>query len=202
MKQCIKCEDDFYAKELCKKHYKQSLGESGGYKKEYAKRKLNPEYLKMRVESNKKYRQRMKETGVSSVKNKILWETFSSNPEYIKEKNYRHRLYHQKHKNDPDYKNRKKLQLRKYRLNLRKKVLSFYSPKLECVSCGFNDERALVVDHVENNGMIHKKTINKSGHVSPAQVYADIIKNKYPLGYQVLCWNCNYIKEYERRIRG
>lgn len=111
MKHCIKCEGDFYAKELCKKHYRQALGESGGYKKEYAKRKLNPEYLKMRVESNKKYR-------------------------------------------------RKKLQLRKYRLNLRKKVLSFYSPKLECVSCGFNDERALVIDHIENNGMIHKKTIN------------------------------------------
>jgi len=76
----------------------------------------------------------------------------------------------------------------------RLKVLSAYSAgTLSCIVCGFNDVRALNIDHINEVGSKHK---NRLGGCILTKY---LIDNNYPPGYQVLCSNCNAIKEYNRR---
>ena len=79
-------------------------------------------------------------------------------------------------------------------------VLSHYSKgKPHCRVCGFEDIRALCLDHVENNGAEHRREINSHGQKCGSHaVYAWIRKNNFPSGFQVLCCNCNMIKEAVR----
>jgi len=67
-----------------------------------------------------------------------------------------------------------------------------------CKRCGFSDIRALCIDHVYNDGAAMKRTIgNKCGYVSTVALYRQVLRA--PERYQRLCWNCNWIKEFERR---
>ena len=63
----------------------------------------------------------------------------------------------------------------------------------KCVRCGFSDERALQVDHVQNNGAQHRR--EKAS--STGTYYRDILKNIDSGKYQLLCANCNWIKQHE-----
>ncbi len=67
----------------------------------------------------------------------------------------------------------------------------------KCISCGFSDQRALQIDHV--NGFPGKSRIDRSNSLKLLQ---DIHDN--PGKYQVLCANCNWIKKHENdeNIRG
>lgn len=82
---------------------------------------------------------------------------------------------------------------RKKRQRLRKEVMEGYGGK--CAHCGFDDDRALVLDHVNDNGAEERKQwIGKADFF-----YQKIINDGLPSDYQVLCANCNTIKEFERR---
>lgn len=65
-------------------------------------------------------------------------------------------------------------------------VMQHYS-KLNpvCACCNERNLDFLTIDHIQNNGAKHRK-IDKIGHL-----YIWLIKNKFPRGFQVLCWNCN-----------
>lgn len=89
--------------------------------------------------------------------------------------------------NKIDILNKKKL---RYQL-LRQTVLSHYSPTLSCSICGNNDIRVLDLHHEENIGSKHRKEIG--------DILYWIKKNNFPEGYLVLCANCNWDKEFERR---
>ena len=77
------------------------------------------------------------------------------------------------------------------RKQLKLEVLSHYSPDLKCGSCGFSDVRSLSIDHIKGNGTKHRKEI---GNVD---FYQWIKKNNFPKGFQVLCFNCQWIKRVE-----
>lgn len=62
-----------------------------------------------------------------------------------------------------------------------------------CRSCGQGDIDVLNVDHIENNGMEHRKKVPTSS------ILRWIIQNDYPSGFQILCANCNLKKEVIRR---
>ncbi len=62
-----------------------------------------------------------------------------------------------------------------------------YSPKKECMKCGFGDIRALEMDHIGGGGSKHLHRIG-------GNIYDWIRRNNYPSGFQVLCANCNWIK--------
>ena len=91
---------------------------------------------------------------------------------------------------------------RYYRLNRekRKKYLRDYHARLkkaiydilghECSRCHYSDSRALQIDHVYGNGVLHRA----SGFY-----YHKILKEILAgsAGYQILCANCNWIKRIE-----
>jgi len=85
---------------------------------------------------------------------------------------------------------------REWRKKTRLKVLTHYGgnpPKCEC--CGETHIEFLTIDHINNDGAEHRKKLGitqNSGHGS--KLYRWIIRNNFPDGFQVLCWNCNCAK--------
>ena len=60
-----------------------------------------------------------------------------------------------------------------------------------CVKCGYQDVRALQIDHVNGGGRAHYKTY------SPQSLYLAIIRGENQVPLQILCANCNWIKRFE-----
>jgi hypothetical protein len=65
--------------------------------------------------------------------------------------------------------------------------------KPACVKCGYADERALSIDHVNNDGAYRRKNNAEAG----CSVYRVIIRLGFPDTYQILCMNCQFIKQRE-----
>jgi hypothetical protein len=78
---------------------------------------------------------------------------------------------------------------RQYHLGLKLGVFAAYGGA-KCVGCGFEDHRALNLDHIAGGGSEHRRN-SPSG-----TIYLQLKRLGYPEGYQVLCANCNSIKKY------
>ncbi len=63
-----------------------------------------------------------------------------------------------------------------------------------CVGCGITDPDLLTVDHIENDGASHRKM----DKLAKNNMYRWLVKNNYPEGFQILCWNCNMGKQIKR----
>jgi len=79
-------------------------------------------------------------------------------------------------------------------------VINHYGGK--CVHCGYDDIRALQIDHINGNGAEHRRQLSKKYKAKGKSfagytTYRWLIQNNFPDGFQVLCANCNYIKHYE-----
>ena len=76
---------------------------------------------------------------------------------------------------------------------IRMKVLKHYSggdPKCKC--CGELEIKFLSMDHINNDGNVHRKSISKSGRGGNMTYW--ILLHGFPEGFQVLCYNCNLAK--------
>lgn len=80
-------------------------------------------------------------------------------------------------------KEKQKIANRKYSRANWDRVLIHYGNKCQC--CGEGERIFLTVDHVNGDGAEHRKI---SSIRSMAQW---LVKNNFPLGYQILCYNCN-----------
>jgi hypothetical protein len=75
-------------------------------------------------------------------------------------------------------------------------VLSYFSKSDIpcCVNCGYEDIRALCLDHVNGDGGAHRKGLknNKKGY----NLYNFLYRNNFKCDYalQTLCFNCNQVK--------
>ena len=81
-----------------------------------------------------------------------------------------------------------RLHFRRERIQ-RKRAQAFEILGDKCVKCGFDDPRALQVDHVIPVGQAHEDRLYKE------KFWQKIIDN--PNDYQRLCANCNIIKAHE-----
>jgi hypothetical protein len=70
----------------------------------------------------------------------------------------------------------------------RDRVIQSYGNKCNC--CGETEKTFLSIDHINNDGNIHRKSKKFSGR----NHYRWIIKNNFPKNLQLLCHNCNFSK--------
>lgn len=91
-----------------------------------------------------------------------------------------------------------KKQLKDYRVTNTNIVINHYSNgKNICKCCGEDEHYFLTIDHI-NGGGRKERNENK---VYGAEFHRWLIKNNFPEGYQVLCFNCNCSKNrtYEHK---
>jgi hypothetical protein len=81
----------------------------------------------------------------------------------------------------------------KTRKDLRMQILRHYGRggKVACACCGEATLEFLQIDHVDNDGAEHRRSIRRK---SGEQFYKWLRSNGYPPGFQVLCCNCNFAK--------
>jgi hypothetical protein len=93
-----------------------------------------------------------------------------------------HKRYHMEHREHRLQYNREHREKRK------KIVLDYYSNgKFECACCHENQYEFLTIDHIVKR---------EKEHGSGAPFYNWLIRNNFPAGFQVLCFNCNCSKKY------
>lgn len=77
------------------------------------------------------------------------------------------------------------------------KPLAFAAIGGKCTRCGFTDERALQLDHVNGGGSKIRKT---RGTLAQKTLYKRIALGEYTgPALQLLCANCNIIKRMENK---
>lgn len=67
-----------------------------------------------------------------------------------------------------------------------------------CKNCGFSDERALQIDHINGGGVKEKKNV-KTNYNSFLLKQIQEDKEQFIKKYQLLCANCNWIKKAENK---
>jgi len=109
-------------------------------------------------------------------------KVFRQNPLWVQKHKEQNRKYREN--------NRQKIRelSKKYHERLKLQVLIHYGGDPPKCSCGFSDIRALTIDHINGGGRKHRSQM----HI---MFYQWIKKNHFPDGYQVLCMNCQFIKE-------
>jgi hypothetical protein len=72
------------------------------------------------------------------------------------------------------------------------KVINHYSNStMQCAECKENDIRVLTIDHMNGGGNKHRRELGmKCGY----EFYRWLINQNYPSGYQILCFNCNELR--------
>lgn len=65
----------------------------------------------------------------------------------------------------------------------------------QCIGCGFDDERALQIDHKDGGGNAHFSTFKKKGG---REAFLKAVLAE-PGKFQILCANCNWIKRHEKK---
>ncbi len=81
---------------------------------------------------------------------------------------------------------------------LRLAAISHYSQgTMRCACCGEPELAFLTLDHINNDGAEHRRQLfgKKSRSYSTRALYSVLAKQGYPVGLQVLCWNCNCAKD-------
>ena len=128
-------------------------------------------YLQNKDEINRKRREKNKELGINEKKK-----------EY--EKKYREKNKEKIMSNNKSYS-------RKLRDKYKELVFNHYGRKCEC--CGEEHIDFLTIDHINGNGEKHRKEINR-------RINDWLVKNNFPDGFQVLCFNCNWGKHINHGI--
>ena len=170
--------------------------------KEY--REKNPERIKLAQKKSQakhpeKYRAYQKNwRRNNSNKTQRYHQTYLSKPGIREKVRARTRKYNREHP-EKIRQNNQKPEAKRYRIQYHRDkridCLKIYSKKVSnssepiCSSCGLKDVRFLQIDHI--NGV----TANDGRGASNLVGY--LRRNNYPGGYQVLCGNCNWLKEFE-----
>jgi glutaredoxin-related protein len=187
------CDLKHNAKGLCNVHYMQKWN------------KENPENVKVNAsnsyQKNRPKKLKWQKNYTEENHDKVLRskkEHYDKNqPRLVSEKRELRKKDPEKYKaiaRKSNKKNKIKIDIKKKETHqeLRKRVLEYYSegtPK--CIQCGVTGILFLNMDHI--HGRKQMKTDWDTG-----KLYRYLDK-EHPSGYQVLCYNCNMIKELERK---
>ena len=88
---------------------------------------------------------------------------------------------------------------KKRNAEIKYQLLQAYSKNGEpsCSCCKLTNTDFLTLDHTDNNGAEHRKTLKKERQST--NIYAEILREYkktglYPTGYKTMCMNCNWVK--------
>lgn len=95
----------------------------------------------------------------------------------------------------------KLIDLYKHRAVVKRKVFDAYGGK--CRKCGISDIDVLNLDHIADNGNLHRKKLKGKCGATGVHLYRRLLRENFPPGFQVLCANHNSKKKAlkERRER-
>jgi hypothetical protein len=79
---------------------------------------------------------------------------------------------------------------KKYRDQNRQAAFLAYGG-FRCACCGETEPMFLTIDHIENDGNVHRRATRTKGG---SEFFAWLRRQGYPPGFQVLCRNCNWGK--------
>jgi hypothetical protein len=144
---------------------------------------MTNEYYQTHKEQYKKYYQIHKEQCKNYQRNYR-----QTHKEYWKK-------YVQTHPQNPE-------RMREYRIKLRKEIINLFGNK--CCKCGFDDFRALQIDHVNGGGCRQSRELFGCSHTGSVAYYKHILDSikSSSKDYQILCANCNTIKRYTNKEVG
>lgn len=74
---------------------------------------------------------------------------------------------------------------------LKDKIFAMYGKV--CMRCGFEDERALTLDHIQHNGAEERKSLGER------KVYRKAASFFQPEVYRILCMNCQFVTRFEHK---
>lgn len=107
------------------------------------------------------------------------------------------RLNQQRREYNREHPERKRESAAKYQQRLKIEVLTHYgNNRLACMKCGNTDIRVLSIDHISGGGGKHLRGLRG------IRIYHWLIQQSYPVGYQTLCMNCQFIKRRENKEYG
>lgn len=122
--------------------------------------------------------------------------------EHKEEHNEHSKVYRQTHKEEiaryyEEHREEHKENLRIWAQKIRLEILQKYSGEYpKCAHCGTDDLEVLTIDHINNDGAEHRRSIKLPAGTA---FYYWLRNNSYPKGFQVLCRNCNYKKLLQHR---
>lgn len=106
------------------------------------------------------------------------------------------------YRNDPkriayrkEYRIRVKPKITQERQEEKKKVMDAMGGK--CVQCGFNNYKALQIDHINGDGHLDKNGGRGYGFKYYTRVLTSFLNKEGR--YQLLCANCNWIKRFDNK---
>lgn len=182
-KKCSQCDLPVYAKQLCRRHYKKMNSlKNGSYKKRWEKIKNDPVLLEKKRLFNKIYNDK-KRMGVDTKRKTDDNAQINTNwKEYYKE-------WYQRTRHGEIRGLRRSSKYYEYK----DMIIDHYTNGKNCCGwCGITDKRVLDVDHINDDGKRQRAEVNNN-------LTWWIVKNKFPEGFQILCRNCNWIKELNKR---
>jgi len=104
------------------------------------------------------------------------------------------RQYEKDYWSNPINKLRLQRNVRRKSLEVKKEVLSHYSNGVpRCASCGETDIIVLCLDHIDGTGAQQRRSRRLTG----IHLYCMLRREGFPLGFQVLCFNCNTRKQFK-----
>ncbi len=80
---------------------------------------------------------------------------------------------------------------KKYEVKCKEEVFNYYGKR--CVCCGEKNPAFLTIDHINGNGNRHRKKIKE-------KITVWLYRNNFPVGFQTLCFNCNWGKYFNGGI--
>ncbi len=78
-------------------------------------------------------------------------------------------------------------------VKLRNECFGYYGK--ECSCCGISILQFLTIDHEKGNGNKQRKELF-GYNISGVHMYRWLKKNSFPIGYRILCMNCNWATRY------
>ena len=86
-----------------------------------------------------------------------------------------------------EYKKRDEVKRSHKRSVMKRAVIRHYSNNtMSCICCGEDQYDFLCVDHINSNGAEHRKK-----EPNAVNIHQYLYNRNYPLGFQILCFNCN-----------